>query len=503
MAFTNSIRGQFQLWLAFLLVCILSGFGASVYRLQRVTQLTQIDDELQRRAAAVAGAIHEPPGPPFGFGWPQGRNDIGGSNFNQHFENPEGRRTGPGSPWPVFGEGTDPWHREIRLAPEVARLFDETDTNSFYFAVWSHDGELLKGSTNAPAGIHIPQRSAEAPSRMRTRDRYREAIQFVDFGECVVVGRSIGSDLAALRQFEWMVVVVGCVVLAVGWGGGWWLATRAIKPIADISATAERIAEGDLSQRIVLPDRGNELGRLAGVLNSTFARLDASFQRQRQFTADAAHELRTPVSVVLTHAQNGLAAGCDNEEHREALEACQRAARRMRRLTETLLELARFDSGQPMVRVPCDLSHLALECVQALCPLANQAGVRISCELTPVECKGEPEFLAQVITNLACNAIQYNRPNGEVIIQTFSESGEAVLTVRDTGIGIAPDSMPHIFERFYRADAARAGGQGHAGLGLAISKAIIEAHGGVIEAVSQLGSGSTFTVRLPKTGQRR
>src|SRR5204863_3265733 len=135
-----------------------------------------------------------------------------------------------------------------------------------------------------------------------------------------------------------------------GLAGGWWIATRAIQPIADISATATKIAAGDLSQRISAADAENELGRLASVLNSTFARLEAAFAQQARFTADASHELRTPVSVILTQTQTALSRPRTEAEYREALEACQRAAQRMRKLTNSLLELARLDAGQDTVK---------------------------------------------------------------------------------------------------------------------------------------------------------
>ena len=148
-------------------------------------------------------------------------------------------------------------------------------------------------------------------------------------------------------------------MLLLGLAGGWWVATRAIRPIEAISATAVKIAGGDLSQRINAADTESELGRLAGVLNSTFARLEAAFAQQARFTSDASHELRTPVSVILSQTQTALSRERTSSEYREALEACQRAARRMRKLTESLLELARLDAGQePMKRERFDLSRI-------------------------------------------------------------------------------------------------------------------------------------------------
>jgi heavy metal sensor kinase len=288
------------------------------------------------------------------------------------------------------------------------------------------------------------------------------------------------------------------VVLALGLTGGWWISTRALRPIREISATAARISAGDLTQRIQTSDSSSELGDLAGVLNDTFARLQASFARQAQFTADASHELRTPVSVVLTQTQAALARERPAAEYRESLAACQRAAQRMRRLTESLLTLARLDSGEAAAtREPCDLDRVTRDVTDFLRSLAQEQSVALEVESTPTRCEGNAEALGQVVTNLVSNAIYYNRPGGGLQVKVRSEAGAAILVVTDTGQGIAPEDLPHIFERFYRADKARSSTTGRTGLGLAITKAIVEAHGGTIEAATELGKGSTFTVRLP------
>jgi heavy metal sensor kinase len=312
------------------------------------------------------------------------------------------------------------------------------------------------------------------------------------------VGRDADKDLAAVRRFASLLAVTGGAACLLGLGGGWWVSTRALRPIADISATAARIASGDLTQRIRTADTSSELGALAGVLNDTFARLHASFTRQAQFTADASHELRTPVAVVLTHTQNALARDRTADEYRESLAACQRAAQRMRGLTESLLTLARIDSGGlAEARVTCDLAQIAHGAIDLLRPLAEAEKVTLILQLSPVRCQAHIGQLEQVVTNLVSNAIHYDRAGGSVRIRTAAEPGFAVLSVQDTGEGIAPGDLPHVFERFYRADKARARSAGRAGLGLAITRAIVDAHRGTIQVVSAPGAGSTFTVRLP------
>jgi len=443
--------------------------------------------------------------------------------------------------------------KDFHLPPQVATLFDENDTNSFYYVFTWRDGREFARSANAPwlkspfhvmtsrldatkvnTGPVVPQYlpgpqpreyNGEAqggveggpprflmggrPRMQRYRSLgtpqesppfmhggFREVEVLTPPGERILVGRCIAPELAEFRRTKLILAGVGGIILVLGLVGGWGLASRAIRPIRDISAAAVKISAADLSQRISTADTESELGQLAGVLNSTFARLESAFQQQQQFTSDAAHELRTPVSVVLTQTQTALNRDRSAPEYREVLESCQRAAQRMRRLIEALLELARLDAGQePMKRARFDLSKTAQDCVELIRPLADERHVTIHCDLRPADCMGDPERLAQVITNLLTNAIHYNHEGGEVRIATQQQASSVALTVADTGQGIPSADLPHIFERFYRADKSRSAGR--TGLGLAISKAIVEAHGGTLEVSSQPGAGASFTVRLP------
>jgi len=325
----------------------------------------------------------------------------------------------------------------------------------------------------------------------------RESYLITPPGEILLAGRSIGPELDDLRRAALLLAGVGGLILVLGLAGGWWLAGRAIHPINDISAAAVKIAAGDLSQRINLANTENELGRLGTVLNSTFDRLGAALEEQKQFTADAAHELRTPVSVVLTQTQTALNRERTAAEYRETVESCQRAAQRMRRLIESLLELARLDAGQePMKRERVNLVSTTLDCAKLVQPLADQRKVHLYYEVPPLECVGDAERIGQVITNLLTNAVNYNVENGEVRIAGESKNGSAIITVSDTGPGIPPEDLPHIFKRFYRAEKSRTAGR--SGLGLSISKAIVDAHGGALDVISESGKGTTFTIRLPK-----
>ena len=287
-------------------------------------------------------------------------------------------------------------------------------------------------------------------------------------------------------------------MLVLGLAVGWWLSARAIRPIAQISAAAQSISEGNLAERINPTETDSELGQLALVLNRTFDRLQSVLARQAQFTADASHELRTPLAVILFQTQTALKRGRPPEEYREALAAAQRAAQRMARLTESLMLLARLDGGGGKTFQPVCLDQVVRDVVQLLRPLAEEQTIRVQTELASLLCSGDEEQLHQLVTNLLSNAIRYNRPGGCVTVRLAEAEGFCLLQVTDTGLGIAPEHLPHVFDRFYRADQARSRVNGGTGLGLAIAAAVAHTHGGTIEVTSEVNAGSTFTVRLPR-----
>ena len=475
----RSIRWRLQLWHGLLLVTVLAGFGITAWQLQRANQLSRVDHDLEQRMGIIAGMMRPnnnvPPDRPRQRGLPPA-------------ERPPSDTPPPGAP-------------NLRLSARELSLFEGVPGQEFYYMVWLRGGQQGIVSTLAPSNAARPERMPGPPA-FRSRGTLRECYHFAPSGECVLVGRDIRGELADIRRIAWLLVGVGGAVFLFGLIGGWWVSASALRPIKEISATAEKIAAGDLTQRIHTADTESELGRLAADLNNTFARLQASFARQAQFTADASHELRTPVTVVLTQTQTALARERPAAEYRESLAACQRAAQRMRSLIECLLVLARFDSAEtPTPREECDLQLVVGEAVDLLRPLANEREIQMDVNLTPVRCQVNAGQLVQVVNNLVSNAIHYNRPGGKVLVTVSCEADAAILSVSDTGHGIAPDDLPHIFERFYRVDKARSGVQGHSGLGLAITKAIIEAHGGTIKVTSEPGKGSIFTVRLALANQ--
>jgi len=514
----NSIRWRLQIWYGLILVVVLAGFGVTAFQMERARLLGRIDNDLRRRVGVIGDLLRQPPrergpGGPMRDGPPpdaQPRDDQ---------PLPDGR--GP--------RGFNRMPTEFHLPPREAALFDETDTNGFYYILWRRDGVMLALSTNAPnrqfnddvyeqPGINqmpVPKDTQKAPPSqdvtlvhtkmgiedsmaLQMRGTFREVEINTPPGERILVGRSIASDLRDLHLATLELAGVGGIILFFGLAGGWWMASRAIRPIQNISSAAAKISAGDLSQRINTDETESELGKLAAVLNSTFARLETSFAQQQQFTSDAAHELRTPVTVMLTQTQMALNRERSVAEYRETLAACQRSAQRMRRLIESLLELARLDAGQEQLKqMAFDCSATVHECVESIQPLADERGVALIAEAEPLNCVGDPERISQVITNLLTNAIQYNRIGGQVRIGLKRENGLATMTVSDNGVGIPALDLPHVFERFYRGDKARSTSNGHSGLGLAICKAIVGAHSGTIEVSSEAERGTTFIVRLP------
>jgi signal transduction histidine kinase len=472
----RSIRWRIQLWHGVLLLAVLIGFGFTAFGLQRNSAYATLDAELRLRTAALSDALQ--------------RNARGGrrpppsGDFNGEFR----PKKSPGGPGP----------RNFRLPEEMTELFSATGEKAFYYVAWARDDVLMGKSAAAPDGVPLPPRGLV--DGVRSRNGMREAWHFTPPGECLLAGVSEAVLRNELSRSAAELAGLGGVVLLLGLAGGWWIASRAIAPIRDITSAATRIADGQLSERIPVAETESELGQLAGVLNHTFARLEAAFAEQARFSSDAAHELRTPISVILAQAQLSLSRPRSVEEYQETIGIIQRSAKRMESLSESLLSLAVLDArSEPLELEACDLADLARDQVEHLQPLAREAGLSIDSDLQAAPCQIEPERITQVFANLLSNAVKFTPRGGRITVHTTSESGQAMARVSDNGQGIAASHLPHLFERFYRADASRDRSSGGAGLGLAISRTIALAHGGTLEVTSTVGEGSTFTLSLPSS----
>ncbi len=280
------------------------------------------------------------------------------------------------------------------------------------------------------------------------------------------------------------------------------LMSAALRPLVLMEQTSQRIAEGNLSLRLAVPASQDEIGRLARTFNSMVARLEKTFQRQKQFVADVSHELRTPltalggsVEMLLLGADRG-----DTESARRLMRSMYAEVERMRRLVEDLLTLTRLDEGRlPMHMEPVVVAPFLATICETVQHLAH--GQTISC-VSPPDIPlmlADTDRLRQVLLNLADNALKFTAPSGSLLFKASLEDKHIVITVQDTGTGIPPEALPHVFDRFYRVDTSRTRlpqQRGGSGLGLAIAKEIIEAQGGRISLSSKVGVGTTVTLRL-------
>jgi heavy metal sensor kinase len=304
---------------------------------------------------------------------------------------------------------------------------------------------------------------------------------------------------ATLRQLALLLAVAVPFTLLVASVGGLFLAGRALDPIDRITRAAAAISADDLSRRLNFRGSRDEIGRLASTFDRMLDRLDRAFRRQRQFTADASHELRTPLTMLASQIDVALERKRTPAEYEELLRSLREDAARMTQLVSELLTLARADAGQQLLtKENLDLSDLVGSVVPAMQPLAAQRGLQLTEDIQAhPSVSGDQTRLTQLLINLVDNALRYTPEGGTVKVSVGRDQEWAVLRVHDTGVGIAAEHLPHLFERFYRADPARARADGGSGLGLAIAQWVSQAHGGQISVDSELGRGSTFSVRLP------
>ena len=288
-------------------------------------------------------------------------------------------------------------------------------------------------------------------------------------------------------------------MIGAAWLGSRWLARQALTPVEVLTATAEQISVPSLKTRVALDAPYEEFVRLARVFNAMLDRLHTVFEGQRQFVADASHEMQTPLTVIKGTIEVALLKSRNADEYREALVTSLGQVERLSTLTRSLLTLAQFSGDRPPVQlVPLALEPLVQDLVRELTVLAEDRKIQLTLETHPVPLvMGDHGRLTQLLINLLDNALAHTPPEGAVTLRLKLEQGQVVMEVEDTGPGIAPEQLPHLFERFYRGDTARDRESGGAGLGLAIVKEIAEAHGGTVRAASTLGKGSIFTLSLP------
>ena len=384
---------------------------------------------------------------------------------------------------------------------EIDRDLEAFD-DGIYLSVYDAGGVPLYGFVprsfdNSAVFVNARLRTVESSGRRWYL--YDEQIQVEAYGavwvRTVTAADTVDSTLTALLRTALLVLPVFVALAAVC---GYLLTRRAFRPVRQITQTAREIGAGnDLSRRIGLGPGGDEIHTLAGEFDAMFARLEEAFTREKQFTDDASHELRTPVAVILTQSEYALDHAAAPEETRAALETIHAQAGEMAALLSQLLLLARADGGrQAIQREPVDLSELAAMVAETEGEQAAARGIRLETDLDPgVVVQGDETLLMRLLINLLENGIRYGRPGGWLKLTLRREDGMAVGRVADNGIGIAAEDLDRIWQRFWQADPARSGSG--AGLGLAMVRWIAGAHGGTVTVESEPGKGSVFTFKLP------
>ncbi len=333
---------------------------------------------------------------------------------------------------------------------------------------------------------------------------WRESMQHHGYRFTVVVAAPLAPlarERGALQEAVAILLPIALIVAALG---GWWIGRQALDPLASMAAQATGISDRTPDARLTIRNPADELGQLGGAFNSLLERLAHALHVQRQFMADASHQLRTPVSVIRTAAQVTLGrTGRSEADYRESLGIVADQAARLTRMVDDMFLLARADAnGRPLDLVDFYLDELIADCVRSVRIVAEQRQVRVESVLAPsagadVEFRGDEALLRQMLANLLDNAIAHTPSGGRVTVTLRVQPSDLLLEVADTGRGIAIADSERIFERFVRLDTAKRAASGGAGLGLPIARWIAEAHGGSLTLDTTVDVGSRFVVRLP------
>jgi len=316
-----------------------------------------------------------------------------------------------------------------------------------------------------------------------------------------VIQVALDTELAGelLSQYRRTLLVVLCAGLAVCAGAGYWLVRASLKPLRQIAATAQRVRSTSLDQRIDVSGLPAELSSLGVRFNAMLERLEDSFSRLSRFSADIAHELRTPVNNMRLEVEVALGKGRSVDEYRETLGSCLEECERLGRIIDSMLFIARAEDPRTQIaREPVDVSR-ELRLVRDFYELpAAEAGVELRVDCAPqIRAELDRTLFQRAVSNLVANAIHHTPRGGRVAVTAMRQNGELRVDVSDTGSGMAAEDLPHIFDRFYRADRARSTAAGNVGLGLPIVKSIVALHGGHVTAQSALNGGTRMTITLP------
>jgi two-component system, OmpR family, sensor kinase len=456
-----SLRSRIQLWHGLLLALVLGAFGSTAYRMHWESELRRMDQVLDEPISVLHRSMHA-------------------QNMRSRMQDTLRLRDLPPP-------------EDFSLTPEAEELFLSRAWN---YAVWARHGRLLAKSGTL-AEVTKPEPGGLIPfvTQHRSSGKRREAFIFTPGGECLLATTSMEKELDAAEQLRWWLCGLGAAVLAAGLLVDALILRKAMRPVEQIIRVAEHVSAGHLSSRVPALGGGREMEQLTHGLNTTFASLEQAFAQQARFSADVAHELRTPVSVLIAETQSILEKERSADDYRDTVAICLRSAQRMRGLIESMLELARIQSDA-VPHTDCDLASIAEEVVQSSRSIAAGLQVELRSQLASAPCQGNAAQLHQIITNLVMNALQHNHVGGHASVSTLMVEGSAVLRVENTGPGIAAAELPQVFGRFFRADASRSRKSGGVGLGLAIAKALADAHQAELRVESSEGGLTVFELRM-------
>lgn len=394
--------------------------------------------------------------------------------------------------------------REIDADDGEIEIDDDLEyfKDGIYLSVYDAGGVPLYGSVPRDfdnSAVFAPDQLRTIPSMQKSWYVYDEQNTIYGYGtvwiRSVSAANQVDSTISTLYRLALIVLPFFVLFAAVG---GYFITRRAFQPVRRIIQTAREIGEGnDLSRRIALGQGRDEVYTLAAEFDSMFARLEKAFEREKQFTSDASHELRTPTTVIISQCEYALERAKTLDEAREALHAILNQAEKMAVMISQLLMLARADKAHGKMQFETvNLSDLAMMVVEQQQENASMRHIQLETHIEPdVEMQGDETMLMRVWINLIENGVKYGREGGWLQVTLQKKQGLIIGCVQDNGIGIAPENLEKVWERFWQADSARSASG--AGLGLSMVKWIVQAHGGNIQVESVLGQGSAFTFSFP------
>jgi heavy metal sensor kinase len=456
--FVRSIKFRLTIWYVVALLCLLLLVGIVAYFTLSRNLYEALDDSLKTRAVHLENSLQV------------NANTVALDNHGDGFE-------------AQLGEGLLLYGPDGALLERLGPEMNVDDIDSLVAEALSGHSSLITRDT--ADGWHV---------RLYAVPLTKES----GVVAAAVIGRSPAQVEDELRTFGTVLGSMGLVTVAMAGVGGFFLASQVLKPVDRMTKTAQAIGESNLGRRIDV-HVDDELGRLASTLNQMMERLQRAMDRQRQFTADASHELRTPLSVIEAESTLALRKERTGDDYRDSLASISQETAYMSVMIERLLFLARSDAGNEQLNLEeVNLTEILGQLASDVVVFCQEKGLQF--HLGPLDrlvIRGDGIRLGELLRNLFDNAIRYTPSGGSISVSAVRHDGAAMVTVSDTGIGIPAEHLPHIFERFYRADKARSRADGGAGLGLSICQHIAEVHGGRIEVRSRVAEGSTFSVFLP------